>query len=502
MNKETILLIDDNAVNNQLVATYLLPCGYTIRIAENGRDGLRMAVENPPDIVLLDVMMPEMDGYDVCRQLRKMPETADIPVLFITADASPENHKRAFNVGGNDFITKPIYESVLKTRVSNLINLFNSRKELVELNRHYDLAQKISLTGHWMCYQHFRRKPVCHSSAQLIDILAIPPDMAETFAMGEFLSALTSNAVERERIVRKWITARNNCEDFRELIICKIKGKKKNLRVWVQFESGNGYLQAFGSVQDVTGLMEMLYEAAKLQNEVADNDRYNSMVESGTQLAHELNQPLASITMNVNATRMFLENGDFDRDELCEIIRDVETEVMRAKKVVERMRNVAMHKPLQLEEFDLHKLIYDTMRLYQSDFALSNFTFSLKDMDAPLHIVADRGGVQQILVNLIKNAYESLQDSESENPQVELRTLKKDEAVCIYVSDNGAGVSSAISSSLFTPFVTTKQDNLGLGLPVSRSIATRLGGSIEYLRECDRKGAVFCVVLPEKFKAV
>ena len=499
---ESVLLIDDNPVNNQLVATYLLPCGYTIQIAENGKDGLRLATENPPDLILLDVMMPDLDGYEVCRKLRGNPVTADIPVLFITADASPENHKRAFSVGGNDFITKPIYEMVLRTRVENLINLFNSRRELEDLNRQHALSQKISMTGHWSCFQDLGQRPVCKCSSQLVDILEIDPSSVDDLAIGEFLSVLTSDAVDRERIVKRWIAAQGGGEDFRELITCRIKGKKKNLRVWVQFTKGLNSLKAFGSVQDVTGLMEMIYEEAKLENKVADSDRYNSMVESGTQLAHELNQPLASITLNVNAAKMFLKDGEFDTDELCDIIQDVESEVMRAKEVVERMRAVANRKPLHLEGFDLHELIRKTTRIFERDFNAANITLLHRGIDLPCPVTADRGGVQQVLVNVIKNAYESLIAYPVDDPRVVLSTSETADMVRIYISDNGAGVSEAVVASLFSPFVTTKPDNLGLGLAICKSIVSRLGGTIEHLPEYTSQGAGFCIAIPKKYSGV
>ncbi len=499
-HSEKILLIDDNAVNNQLVATYLLPCGYTIQIAENGRDGLRQAAAAPPDLILLDVMMPEMDGYEVCRELRGNPVTANIPVLFITADASPENHRRAFSVGGNDFITKPIYEIVLRTRVENLINLFNSRRELEELNRRHALSQQISMTGHWSCQQILGQRPLCRCSPQLLDILDIAPAAEKDFAVGEFLAALTAEAVDRERIVRRWIAAQNSGGFFKEMVTCRISGKKKNLRVWVQFSMDDTSLSAFGAVQDVTALMEMIYEEARLENSVADSDRYNSMVESGTQLAHELNQPLASITLNVNAVRMFVRDGIFDKEELCDILQDVESEVMRAKEVVERMRSVATRKPLQIETFDLHAMIRKTTRIFERDFIAANITLLHGAMEHPCTVTADKGGLQQVLVNVVKNSYESLLADPVDDPRVVISVADAGDAVRVFVTDNGRGVSEAVASALFAPFVSTKSDNLGLGLAICRSIVTRLGGRIEHLPEYANGGAAFCITVPKQFQ--
>ncbi len=495
---EKILLVDDNPVNNQLLATYLLPCGYTIQIAESGSEGLRLASASSPDLILLDVMMPDMDGYEVCRRLRADPVTSDIPVLFITADASPDNHQRAFSAGGNDFITKPIYETVLRARVANLINLFQARRRVEELNKHHALSQKISLTGHWSYERQPGEKPLFRCSQQLLNILDLRTEEIHVLSMENLLAFFTAGCDDRERITRSWARAQIEGGGFRELINCRINGKKKNIRLWAEFEAAGPKISAFGSVQDVTGLMEMIYEEASLENRVANNDRYNAMVESGTQLAHELNQPLASITLNVNAAKMFLESAVVDKSELFEIIRDVESEIMRAKSVVERMRAVASRKPLLVESFDITLLMQKTVRIFARDFSASNITLLKNHLDTPCFVTGDKAGVQQVLVNLIKNACESLQSSSAAVRQVALTLSESCGWVNICVIDNGPGIADAVRESLFLPFVTTKSDNLGLGLAVSKSIAARLGGAISVLPSDESGGAGFCLSMPRE----
>jgi len=504
MNKkhtEKILVVDDNPVNNQLIATYLLPCGYTIQIAENGRDGLKLAMENKPDLILLDVMMPDLDGYEVCRLLRSNPETADIPVLFITADASPENHNRAFSMGGNDFITKPIYEMVLRARIDNLINLHNARKRVEELNQYHELSQKISSTGHWSYEQLPAGKSFFRCSQQLQRLLNLQPDEIDGLTPENFLSLFTENCDERERIGKSWSRAQCEGGDFRELINCRIHGEKKNIRLWAQFSMNHEIISAFGSVQDVTGLMGIIYEEARLANELAYADRYNSMVESGTQLAHELNQPLASITLNVNTTKLFLENDSFEKEELYEIMEDVESEVMRAKDVVDRMRNVANRKPLFVEKFDIHDLIQKTVSIFVRDFSANNITLVHNYIDQPCCISGDKAAVQQVMVNIIRNAYESLQMSSMEDRMIVFSLLETDSMVKFSVADNGPGIEEVVRDNIFSPFVTTKSDNLGLGLAICKSIVSRLGGKIEVLPPLDNVGACFCVSLPKEYRS-
>jgi len=497
-HSENILVVDDNPVNNQLIATYLLPCGYTIQVAENGKEGIRLARESKPDLILLDVMMPDMDGYEVCRVLRDNPETADIPILFITADASPDSHMLAFSVGGNDFITKPVYEVVLLARVDNLINLFKSKKRLEELNKHHQLSQKISQTGHWSYQQRSGQKACFRFSQQLHDLLDPGNDCMQTWSIEDFIDCLTEDCGDRERILKTWTKAQNSASDFREIITCRINGCKKNIRVWAQFSVSSDMLSIFGSVQDITGLMAIIYEESKLENTMASNDRYNSMVESGTQLAHELNQPLASITLNVNAARMFLQSDPIDKNELFDIVKDVESEVMRAKEVVERMRKVASRKPLMLEHFDINELISKTARIFARDFHANNINLVQNKIDVPCFISGDKLAVQQILVNVIRNAYEALIDGNVENPRIVINTIESPEEISIFVSDNGPGVPDALSKNLFAPFITTKPNNLGLGLAICKSIVTRLEGTIALHHLPDQVGTCLCIFIPRE----
>lgn len=114
--KPTILIVDDTPANLQLLAG-LLKDQYRVKVANNGIKALSLAEASPPDLVLLDVMMPEMDGFEVCRRLKDNFITQDIPVLFLTAKNSPEDEEMGFSVGAVDFIHKPISPPVVNARV-------------------------------------------------------------------------------------------------------------------------------------------------------------------------------------------------------------------------------------------------------------------------------------------------------------------------------------------------------------------------------------------------
>ncbi|MEE4355631.1 MAG: hybrid sensor histidine kinase/response regulator [Desulfococcaceae bacterium] len=121
--KEKILIVDDERFNiNVLVA--ILKEDYRLLIAKNGEEALkRVRFFQPPDIILLDIMMPGMDGYEVCRRLKSDPETRHIPVIFITAMSEMENEEKGLRMGAIDYITKPVSPPIVRARVRNHLNL-------------------------------------------------------------------------------------------------------------------------------------------------------------------------------------------------------------------------------------------------------------------------------------------------------------------------------------------------------------------------------------------
>lgn len=118
-----ILIVDDEEINVELMEAYLLSEPYTTITAYGGKEALRKVREEKPDIVLLDVMMPEVDGYEVCRILKADSDTQFIPVLMLTALSELEHRIRGIEVGADDFLTKPINKLELTTRVKSLLRV-------------------------------------------------------------------------------------------------------------------------------------------------------------------------------------------------------------------------------------------------------------------------------------------------------------------------------------------------------------------------------------------
>ncbi|MEN9223238.1 MAG: response regulator [Thermostichus sp. BF3_bins_97] len=126
----TILLVDDTLENLDVLDELLSEQGYEVRRAINGPMALRAVEADPPDLILLDIMMPEMDGYQVCEQIKKTEVTWDIPIIFISALSDVFDKVRAFQVGGVDYLTKPFQAEEVLARVKTHLNNAYLQKEL------------------------------------------------------------------------------------------------------------------------------------------------------------------------------------------------------------------------------------------------------------------------------------------------------------------------------------------------------------------------------------
>jgi putative two-component system response regulator len=130
LSKQTILVVDD-AAENIAVLNGILSKDYRVKVSLNGDKALRIALsDSPPDLILLDIMMPDMDGYEVCERLKADPRTKKIPVIFVTAKEQSKDEARGFEVGAVDYITKPVSAPIVCARVQSQLALHNQKRHL------------------------------------------------------------------------------------------------------------------------------------------------------------------------------------------------------------------------------------------------------------------------------------------------------------------------------------------------------------------------------------
>ncbi|MHC1712178.1 MAG: response regulator [Solidesulfovibrio sp.] len=142
VKRPSVLIVDDVPANIRILADFLRD-GHDIHVATRGGDALDLARQLLPDIILLDVVMPDMDGYAVCRRLKADPAVRDIPVIFVTARFAPEDEAHGLSLGAVDYIVKPVSRAVVRERVKNHLELRAAREELARQNEALKEAAKL-----------------------------------------------------------------------------------------------------------------------------------------------------------------------------------------------------------------------------------------------------------------------------------------------------------------------------------------------------------------------
>jgi len=138
MSKRKILIADDNPTNVELLEVYLSDVGCRTAVAVDGRDTLEKVAQFQPDLILLDIMMPKLSGFEVCKKLKEDPATRDIMILMVTALNELGDIERAVAAGCDDFLSKPVNKLELLKRVENMLRLRHVTDELERLRRYID----------------------------------------------------------------------------------------------------------------------------------------------------------------------------------------------------------------------------------------------------------------------------------------------------------------------------------------------------------------------------
>ena len=165
-SKANILVVNDTIENLRLLSSMLSEGGYEVRPVTNGRQALQAVERDPPDLILLDINMPEMDGYEVCARLKESPKVRDVPVVFLTALSEVADKIKAFDVGGIDYITKPFQLEEVRARVKTHVAL---RRASVALARSYEKLTALETTRDNLVHMivHDMRSPLSVLSGHL-----------------------------------------------------------------------------------------------------------------------------------------------------------------------------------------------------------------------------------------------------------------------------------------------------------------------------------------------
>jgi two-component system sensor kinase FixL len=234
-------------------------------------------------------------------------------------------------------------------------------------------------------------------------------------------------------------------------------------------------------------------EALEHRERLAHLSRVNMLGEMATGIAHEVNQPLTAVSTYTQACRRMIEAGTIGTDEIIDVLGRISEEAVRAGDMIHGLKALARKRRSEMQVCDINRLVRDVIPLAEVEARHRGVAVDLELGNHLPGVTVDDVQIQQVVLNLVRNAIEAARPGDG---HVTVRTRRGgDDAIEVEVTDNGRGVVDGDPEQVFQPFVTTKQDGMGMGLSISRSIIDAHGGQIGH-RSGDPTGTTFFFLLP------
>ncbi|MDQ2097111.1 MAG: response regulator [Tychonema bourrellyi B0820] len=461
-----ILVVDDTPENLHLLSGILSKNGYQVRPVPNGKLALSAAQRIPPDLVLLDIMMPEMDGYQVCQQLKANEATKDIPVIFISAINDVMDKVKAFAVGGVDFITKPFQLEEVLARIKTHLKICSLQNSLQERNE--DLAtaiQELQATQ-----EHLIQSEKMAALGQLIAGIA-----------HEINTPLGIIGSSIDNIANFWEENLENLPQFFQ----KTSSTSQVYFLKLLYRSSIDRETIFTSKEKrkfkqnlVNYLIEKKVESAEeIADTLVDMEIYDDLEE----LLPLFQLPDWAIVLNTA----------YQFTSFKKSISLIQRATAKSGKVVFALKSYAHFDSKQEKvEANLHSGIETVLTLYQNQLK-HGIEVVRKYGDLP-KILCYPDELNQVWTNLVHNALQAM----NYKGTLTIETQFMDGNLSIKFIDNGKGIPPEIVPKIFQPFFTTKPagEGSGLGLDIVRKIIDKHQGNISV--ESVPGETIFTVSLP------
>lgn len=498
----TVLLVDDNPQNLKVLYETLKDKGYRLLIANDGEKALDLAHRHQPEVILLDIMMPELDGYQVCQRLKADPVTSDSAVVFLSALDDVQAKVKGFSLGGADYISKPFQAQEVIARVKTHARVIRLERELQARNRQLenDQARILNAISEGIYGLDAGGNIVFANPAAAL-IMRSPVE--ELIGRNFFKLHMATSGDEFALLPVQATCQQGVAENQRDIALLRADGSSfpAEYRSTPKLE-GDTLYGAVVVFRDITTELENEQEldaarelVQEQRDQLAHASRLSTMGEMAAGFAHEVNQPLTAITNYARVAKRMTAKDTLDRELLQETLDKIEAQSHRASEIIRRIRRFMKKPATGKEVLSVPALLEDTRQFAEVDMRNNEGGIEVTVDDSLPEVLADPIQVQQVALNLIRNALEATRGTGSSVPVEVSAALCGSGCVRIEVRDHGTGLPEGAEDKLFLPFYTTKQDGMGIGLSMCRSLIQAQGGDIGFERPEDG-GARFYFTLP------
>jgi PAS domain S-box-containing protein len=506
LTSNLILIVDDNPNNIQVLATVLAECGYELGIAQNAYEVFTFLEENTPELILLDVELPEIDGYDICKTIKKVPKYKDIPIIFLTVKSEKQDIVKGFDLGAVDYMTKPFNRKELVSRIRTHIALKRSMAELEKKNS--ELEQVL-----------IARRKLEQERDRLFNDLRQHRDRLELMVEERTKELVAANEMIRNIIEgitdgfmaldNEWKFIYVNNQQIFPLAILEEDMIGKTIwdvypktigtafykefhrameqRIPVHFETHSVYndiwyqISIYPFVDGVCSFIRDITEKKKYETELKRLSGLDLIGQMAAGISHEIRNPMTTVRGFLQLLSKQNENGK--NDEYFHIMID---ELDRANSIITEFLSMGNTKTTDLQKLDLNSILNDITPLLMADAFNQNKYLKLETSELPL-LLLNRNEIRQLILNLFRNGLEAM----IQGKELTIKTYIDNDFIVLAIQDQGEGINSEVLEKLGTPFFTTKDNGTGLGLGICYAIAARHNAKIDI--ETGSEGTTFYV---------
>lgn len=462
--KHCILIVDDTSSNIDVLASILTD--YKVLVAKSGLAAMRIAKEQKPDLILLDVMMPEKDGFEVCKQMKSSHSTADIPIIFVTAKNQIEDEVKGLELGAVDFIHKPVSPPIVLARVKTQLNLIEFQKDLLDKN------VKIERT-----------------LDELKDTQSRLIQNEKLVALGEIIAGVAHEINTPLGAIK---STNENLENSLNYFLDNFI-KLKNL---LNDEQMHAFMEIAINKDTYISNLSTKEEREKRKS-LKDDLRLNNSSEFLPYIDELIGVGIFSYNKNLK-TLKGIEDLDSVLNLMSELVAVSKSHMIMKLAIKKAQRIVkALHNYSRKNEFgtktstNLSVGIDTVLAIYQYKLKNSIKVFKYYIDDEFVNIYEDE--LNQVWTNLITN---SLQAMDGEGTlEITIKNIPR--FVKVSIKDNGKGIPDEVKGKIFDPFFTTKPKGkgTGIGLDIVRRIIKKHNGEIDFESE-EGVGTCFNILIP------
>ena len=534
----TILLVDDTPNNLQVLFSYLETAGYKVLLAEDGESALQIAQSQTPDLILLDVLMPDIDGFETCSRLKAQRSTKEIPVIFLTALSESVNKVQGFKLGGVDYITKPTEQEEVLARIQTHLNLQRMRHTLALQNK--ELQQTLDFEASVRRITDKIRDSLNENSClqiateelatvlnlgscqvELYDLeqvtativheysVTLPSCQGETRQINNFLELyqqlLQKSPLQLVEAIPQFNpsgiqVSRLACPIFDDRgIIGNLWGLRPPGEVFTSFEIR--LMQQVASQCAIAIRQARLY--ADSNRQVAELAKLNQIKNDFLKtISHELKAPMSSIQLAAQTLENLLKNTKNPHKSplFARVLKIFYDSCQRQKQLVDDLLTLcyvdAKAKIIQPEVLELNFWLTDLMQLYLDRIKNQQQELILNLSSKEINLTVDPMILDRIVKELVNNAWKY---TPSEGT-ITVKTKSTESEVSLSIINSGAEIPTEEQELIFEQFYRIPNNDpwqyggTGLGLTLVKKLVEILNGTINV--QSDRSSTVFCVKFP------